>query len=130
MASVALVALGVVLVVLSGIALSFQTGVNATLGKVSGKSFASVVSFTVGLAALIIFFVIETYGIGAKGPTVERIKGEKLPLFATLLKSKTCSQRELQAYKLLKVGSDGPPPSPDSQGLGEAISEGSLTSRG
>jgi uncharacterized membrane protein YdcZ (DUF606 family) len=74
MASVALVALGVVLVVLSGIALSFQTGVNATLGKVSGKSFASVVSFTVGLAALIIFFVIDTYGIGAKGPTVERIK--------------------------------------------------------
>jgi hypothetical protein len=96
MASVALVALGVVLVVLSGIALSFQTGVNATLGKVSGKSFASVVSFSVGLAALIIFFVIDTYGIGAKGPTVERIKGEKLPRFVIFLCFTTCSQRELQ----------------------------------
>lgn len=77
MASGALVGVGCVLVVLSGIALSFQTGVNSSLGRVSGKSFASVVSFTVGLVALLIFFVVDTYAIGAKGPTAGRIKGER-----------------------------------------------------
>lgn len=79
MTSGTLVGIGCVLVVLSGVALSFQTGVNSSLGRVSGKSFASVVSFTVGLVALLIFFVIDTYAIGAKGPSVERIKGGLLP---------------------------------------------------
>lgn len=53
--------------------LATQGGVNSTLGKNVGKSFASVVSFSVGLGALVVFFLVDYYGLGSKGPTAASV---------------------------------------------------------
>ncbi|KAG2428735.1 hypothetical protein HXX76_011438 [Chlamydomonas incerta] len=56
---------------LAGALLATQSGVNSTLGAAVGKSFAAVVSFAVGLGALLVFFAIDTAALGHKGPTPE-----------------------------------------------------------
>ena len=61
--------IGIALVVVSGIALSFQSGINATLGQKAGSGgFAAVISFSLGLTACAVFFLIEAKGFG-KTPT-------------------------------------------------------------
>ncbi|KAG2449633.1 hypothetical protein HYH02_005166 [Chlamydomonas schloesseri] len=55
---------------LAGAMLATQSGINSTLGAAVGKSFASVVSFAVGLGALLVFFAVDTAALGHKGPTL------------------------------------------------------------
>ncbi|PNW77744.1 hypothetical protein CHLRE_10g449800v5 [Chlamydomonas reinhardtii] len=62
---------GCVFAGLSGALLATQSGINSTLGAAVGKSFAAVVSFAVGLGALLVFFAIDTAGLGHKGPSLE-----------------------------------------------------------
>jgi uncharacterized membrane protein YdcZ (DUF606 family) len=75
MAATAAFGIGVALVVFSGVALSFQSGVNATLGKKSGSGgFAAVISFSVGLIVCAVFFLVEAKALG-KTPTAARLGG-------------------------------------------------------
>ncbi|GLC47470.1 hypothetical protein PLESTB_000134000 [Pleodorina starrii] len=59
---------GCVCAAAAGAFLATQSGINSTLGSLAGRSFASVVSFAVGLAALVVFFLVDVYGLGNKGP--------------------------------------------------------------
>ena len=68
---------GCVFAGLSGALLATQSGINSTLGAAVGKSFAAVVSFAVGLGALLVFFAIDTAGLGHKGPSLEAAAGEE-----------------------------------------------------
>ncbi|GIL57888.1 hypothetical protein Vafri_13103 [Volvox africanus] len=58
---------------IAGVFLATQSGINSTLGSLTGRSFAAVVSFVVGLAALIVFWLIDVYGVGNKGPNRQSI---------------------------------------------------------
>ncbi|KAK9806304.1 hypothetical protein WJX72_009426 [[Myrmecia] bisecta] len=75
MARGALFAVGVILAALAGIGLAFQTGVNTTLGRAAGnKPFAAVISFSVGTAASLIYFLLDTYPRGRHAPSLSKLK--------------------------------------------------------
>mmetsp|Transcript_37773 Transcript_37773/g.84232 ORF Transcript_37773/g.84232 Transcript_37773/m.84232 type:complete len:277 (+) Transcript_37773:97-927(+) len=65
---------GAFCVAAAGILLSIQAGMNATLGAISGRSFASLVSFATGTIAIVVFFTVDTYGLKNSGPSSESIK--------------------------------------------------------
>lgn len=68
--------IGCMLAVAAGTFLATQSGVNSTLGIITGRSFAAVVSFAVGLVALVVFCLVDIYGLGNKGPDLQSIKGK------------------------------------------------------
>ncbi len=69
---------GCILSVVSGCMLATQSGINSTLGKHAGKSFASVVSFGVGLVALLLFFAVDAGILHNLGPTREGVASKSV----------------------------------------------------
>lgn len=67
--------IGWLFMAVSGILISMQSGVNLTLGKHIGKSFAAVVSFCTGLCALLVFFGIDHGAVKSLGPTKAGAQG-------------------------------------------------------
>ncbi|KAI8645717.1 hypothetical protein BD408DRAFT_440740 [Parasitella parasitica] len=47
------------LLILSGIAIAFQAGCNATLNRYGGRGFSAVISFSVAVACCLIFFAVD-----------------------------------------------------------------------
>lgn len=68
-------ALGAVLIAASGVGLALQTGVISHFGRLAGKSFSAVVSFSVGLLILTVFFLIDAFALENKRPTKESLRG-------------------------------------------------------
>lgn len=67
--------LGIILTIIGGIALAFQSGTNSTLGIVSGsKPFSSAVSFGVGFLICLIYFAIDIQGLHHQLPSVAGIR--------------------------------------------------------
>jgi len=57
------------LLIVAGCALAMQAGVNARLNVYGGRSFATVVSFAVGLVLVLIFFAIDVTALNTPLPT-------------------------------------------------------------
>ncbi|GIL78287.1 hypothetical protein Vretimale_7644, partial [Volvox reticuliferus] len=64
---------GCICAITAGVFLATQSGINSTLGSLTGRSFAAVVSFVVGLAVLIVFWLVDVYGVGNKGPNRQSV---------------------------------------------------------
>ncbi|GAA5815484.1 hypothetical protein MFLAVUS_008996 [Mucor flavus] len=47
------------LLIMAGIAIAFQAGCNATLNRYGGRSFSSVISFSLGVVCCLIFFTVD-----------------------------------------------------------------------
>jgi bacterial/archaeal transporter family-2 protein len=67
----------ILLSVAAGVALALQAAMNAALGKAFMSSFAAVISFLMGLALLLIYWLIES-----KGFTKPTYSGKDVPLWA------------------------------------------------
>ena len=63
-------ALGTALVACCGLTMALQSGVNSTLGRNAGRSFAAVISFATGLASVAIFFAVEVLAFHRPAPTL------------------------------------------------------------
>ncbi|CAO3683757.1 unnamed protein product [Umbelopsis vinacea] len=57
------------LLIVAGCALAIQAGANANLNKYGGRSFATVVSFLVGLVVVLIFFAVDITALGTPLPS-------------------------------------------------------------
>jgi uncharacterized membrane protein YdcZ (DUF606 family) len=69
--------LGVILVIIGGVSLAVQSGVNASLAKAAeSRAFASVVSFALGLLVCVLFFVIDSFAVQKQLPSANSIKSE------------------------------------------------------
>lgn len=59
----------VVLMIIAGCCVALQAGFNATLNAAGGRSFASLVSFLVGLGSCLCFFTFDLAALGTPPPT-------------------------------------------------------------
>ncbi|GAB5591639.1 hypothetical protein Unana1_06539 [Umbelopsis nana] len=57
------------LLIVAGCALAIQAGANASLNKYGGRSFATVISFAVGLVVVLLFFAIDVTALRTPLPT-------------------------------------------------------------
>ncbi|KAI9303699.1 hypothetical protein BJ944DRAFT_241220 [Cunninghamella echinulata] len=64
----------VCLMILSGCCIALQAGVNAKLNRTGGRSFASVISFAVGLACCIAFFIFDMIVFKTPPPSFSKLK--------------------------------------------------------
>lgn len=69
-------ALGVLLVVLGGVALAMQAGINAALARATdSRAFAAVVSFALGLAVCAAYLAVDAAGLRHGLPTPASLRG-------------------------------------------------------
>jgi len=76
MSSASFVGLGIFFIIVSGMCMAFQTGVNSVLGSHVGRSLASVISFSLGLLVCAIFLCIDLEALHSPKPTIQDFKGE------------------------------------------------------
>lgn len=62
------------LMILAGCAVSFQALENTTLNHIGGRSFASVMSFLVGLGCCCLFFIVDVTFLGTPLPSFQKLK--------------------------------------------------------
>ncbi|CAO3634838.1 unnamed protein product [Cunninghamella blakesleeana] len=72
----------VCLMAISGCCIALQAGVNATLNCTGGRLFASVVSFAVGLACCLAFFIFDITVLKTPPPSLAKLR--KAPWYAFL----------------------------------------------
>lgn len=63
------------LMILAGMTVAFQAGCNATLNRYGGRAFSSVISFAVGVACCLIFFVFDVT-VNKTPPPNDRVKSK------------------------------------------------------